>query len=148
MFKLTVRKKLIAVTLILLAVPSLVIGIIGFGNAKTNLGEQGKAGLKNDVKMALEMIELLNKEVEAGNVSLEEAQERFKTAILGEKKADGTRSINKNIDMGEFGYFFALDESGTLLAHPTDEGSKLIFARLMRNRIACSFFIAKKHLAN
>jgi methyl-accepting chemotaxis protein len=123
MFKLTVRKKLIIVTLLLLAIPSLIIGFIGYNTAKTDLGEQGKIGLKNDVNMAIEMISLLNKEVESGKLPLKEAQEVFKATILGEQKSDGTRPINQNINMGKNGYFFVLDETGKFLAHPTKEGS-------------------------
>ena len=126
MYKLTVRKKLITVTLLLLAIPSLVIGLIGFSTAKSNLEDQGKIGLKNNVNMALEMIKSLNEEIENGHLTLEEAQERFRVAILGEKQADGTRPINKNIDMGEYGYFVVYDEAGKNLAHPTKEGVNMI----------------------
>lgn len=129
MFKPTVRKKLITVTLLLLAIPSLVIGLIGFETAKFNLEEQGKTGLKNNVNMALEMIGFLNEEVESGDLTLDEAQERFKVAILGEKQADGTRPINKHIDMGKYGYFIVFDESGKTVAHPTREDENMMDAK-------------------
>lgn len=129
MFKPTVRKKLITVTLLLLAIPSLIIGFIGFETAKTNLEEQGKTGLKNNVNMALEMIEFLNEEVENGDLSIDEAQERFIVSILGEKQADGTRPINQNIDMGEYGYFVVFDENGKTVAHPTKEGQDMMDAK-------------------
>lgn len=125
MLKMTVRKKLILVTLILLAVPSLVIGLISYQTAKLNLDEEGKKGLKNNVTMALEIIEALDEQVEDGELTLEEAQERFKVAILGEKKTDGTRPIHNNIDLGEFGYFMVIDEAGKTLAHPSQEGSEM-----------------------
>lgn len=143
MFKTTVKKKLITVTLILLAVPSLIIGLIGFETAKTNLGERGKIGLKNDVNMALELIEILNDEVENGNLTMEEAQERFKASILGEKQSDGNRPINKNIDMGEFGYFFALDKSGKLLAHPNAEGDVIWDSKDINGMLYVQDFISK-----
>ena len=129
MFKPTVRKKLITVTLLLLALPSLVIGFIGYGTAKSNLEEQGKIGLKNNVNMALEMIASLNEEVKKGDLTLDEAQERVKVALLGEKQADGTRPINKNIDMGKYGYFIVFDKSGKTLAHPTREGENMMAAK-------------------
>ncbi len=126
MVKMTVRKKLITVTLLLLAIPSLIIGFIGYETAKTNLEEQGKISLKNNVNMALEMIESLNEEVTNGHITIEEAQERFKVAILGEKQADGTRPINQNIDMGKYGYFIVFDKAGKTVAHPTKEGEVML----------------------
>ncbi|HHY74020.1 MAG TPA: methyl-accepting chemotaxis protein [Bacillus bacterium] len=125
MFKLTVRKKLISITLLLLAIPSLVIGLISYETAHHNLEEQGMIGLKNNVNMALDMITILNKEVEKGSLSLVEAQERFKETILGKKQADGTRIINNHIDMGQFGYFIAYDETGKALLHPSKEGADM-----------------------
>ncbi|WP_458413684.1 methyl-accepting chemotaxis protein [Schinkia sp. CFF1] len=125
MLTLTIRKKLITVILLLLAIPSLVIGFIGYEISKSHLEVQGEEKLENNVSMAIEMINLLNKDVESGSLSLGEAQERFRSAILGEKQENGIRPINKNIDMGEFGYMFATDQHGTLLAHPTKEGTNI-----------------------
>lgn len=143
MFKLTVRKKLITVTLILLAIPSLFIGFIGYNTAKTGLGEVGKADLKNNVNMAIGMIDLLNKEVENGNLPLQVAQERFKTAILGGEKPDGTRPVNKNVHIGKNGYFFATDKSGKFLAHPTKEGSDVFDSKDSNGVLYIQDFIQK-----
>src|SRR5699024_1093230 len=68
------------------------------------------------------MIETLNEEVEKGNLPLDEAQEKVKVAILGEKQSDGTRPINSNINVGENGYIFVVDNNGKDIAHPFTEG--------------------------
>lgn len=68
------------------------------------------------------MIEALNIEVEKGNLSLEEAQERVKVAVLEEKDSEGNRPINDQLDLGDNGYIFVLDQEGTQIAHPNIEG--------------------------
>ncbi|MNI26396.1 Methyl-accepting chemotaxis protein McpB [compost metagenome] len=45
--------------------------------------------------------------------------------LLGEKKANHTRAINPEFDLGEHGYFFVTDEKGNFLAHPSVEGQNL-----------------------
>ncbi|HHY74784.1 MAG TPA: HAMP domain-containing protein [Bacillus bacterium] len=122
MFKLTVRTKLITVTLLLLAIPCLIIGFIGYEISKSHLEEHGKARLKNNVNLALEIIEILNKDVEKGKLTLEEAQESFKSGVLGDLQNDGTRPINPDIEVGENGYFFAIDDAGNFMMHPKREG--------------------------
>src|SRR5699024_8839393 len=71
------------------------------------------------------MIEALNEEVEKGTLSLEEAQEKVKVAILGEKDSDGVRSVNENLDLGENGYIFILNQDGEQIAHPYTEGTNV-----------------------
>src|SRR5699024_9063176 len=73
----------------------------------------------------IEMIAALNEEVEKGTLSLEEAQERVKVAVLGEKDASGHRPINSNIDMGENGYIAIMDQSGVQVANPAVEGKNV-----------------------
>lgn len=123
--KLTIRNKIFIITLLLLAVPSLIIGFTGYYSAKNSLDESGATGLRNMVRMTIEMIDVLQTEVDKGTLSLEEAQEYVKAHILGEKVADGTRSITTKIDVGENGYFFVVDKEGVLLAHPYLEGQNL-----------------------
>ena len=120
-----IRKKLIAVTLIMLAVPSLIVGILGYYNAKNSLNNQGELRLKNNVKMAIELIDALNKDVEQGLLSLDAAQERVKVQLLGEKDDEGKRPLNKDIVIGQQGYIFALDEKGNTLLHPSMEGKNI-----------------------
>lgn len=124
-FRFSIRNKLIALTLVLLLVPSLIIGLVAYNTAKDNLDELGEIGLVNNVHLILHMIEVLQVEVEAGTLSLEEAQERVKIVMLGELDEEGKRPINPNIDMGEHGYYFVLDNDGLVLAHPVIEGANV-----------------------
>nr|WP_239587082.1 methyl-accepting chemotaxis protein [Bacillus ectoiniformans] len=85
----------------------------------------GEQNLKNDVQFVLSTIELLNKQVESGELPLKEAQEQVKVMMLGERKSDGTRPITDKFDLGASGYMFVLDDNGILLAHPKLEDEDL-----------------------
>ncbi|WP_276355152.1 methyl-accepting chemotaxis protein [Cohnella caldifontis] len=125
MFKLTIRKKLLLVCSVLLVIPIVALGWMSY---QVSAGETNKLienGLRNNVRLALEMIGSLNHAVEGGTVTREQAEEDLKVALLGEKQTDGTRPINPKIDLGENGYFFVLDEKGNLLAHPLLEGQNI-----------------------
>lgn len=123
--KINIRTKLVTITLLILTIPILLIGAVSYTTAKNSLDELGSTGLKNDVKMAVKMIDLLNNEVEKGTLSLEDAQEQVKVKLIGELKEDGERSIDKDIDMGKQGYFFVLDKQGMAVAHPFKDGESL-----------------------
>src|SRR5690625_3601589 len=123
--KLAIRTKLILASVLLLTIPLLVLGILSYQKAKNTLDDYGNTRLQNSVEMTISMISALNKEVEKGNISLEDAQEEVKIAILGEKDAEGKRPINRNIDVGENGYLYILDENGRQVAHPSIEGESV-----------------------
>lgn len=120
--KITIRNKVFIVALLLLAVPSLIIGFSGYYSAKNSLNESGATGLKNLVRQSIQMIDALQQEVDKGTLTVEDAQERVKTYLLGEKTKEGKRPINKKLDIGKNGYFFVLDKEGNEVAHPAIEG--------------------------
>ncbi|WP_130859728.1 methyl-accepting chemotaxis protein [Gracilibacillus phocaeensis] len=119
----SIRAKLITVSILLLIIPITVLGIFSYQKSANSLSELGETNLKNSVALTIELIEALNAEVEEGHLTLEEAQEKVKQAILGEQSSDGTRPINSNINLGENGYMFILDDEGTQITHPFTEGS-------------------------
>ena len=118
----SIKSKLILISVLLLSVPLLAASFISYQISTANLDELGKTNLKNSVEMTIRMIDTLNEEVGKGNITLEQAQEKVKSSILGEKGVDGTRPINKDIDLGENGFLFVLDQKGTQIAHPSLEG--------------------------
>lgn len=111
--------------LFLLIIPSLVIGIISYNLDKKTMQIGGEALIKNNVHFIAETIKIYQERVDAGDMTLEEAQESVKILILGEKDENGHRPINKNIQLGENGYAFIMDEEAVLLAHPNIEGESL-----------------------
>ncbi len=121
----TIRKKLLAVCFFLLIVPILVLGGVAYRVASDETSDLIQKGLKNNVRMANEMLNALDESVKHGTISREEAEESLRIMLLGAKRADNTRPINKTIDLGENGYFYAMDDKGTLLAHPSQEGDNI-----------------------
>ncbi|UZM96986.1 cache domain-containing protein [Lysinibacillus sp. MHQ-1] len=81
----SIKAKLIAFSLLLLMIPLIILGYLSYQQSKSNLESVGKENLRNSVEMTIAMIEQFNQEVEAGNLTLEEAQEKVKVAILGKK---------------------------------------------------------------
>lgn len=116
----SLRFKLITMCLLLLAVPS----IIGYNSANNSLNDLGARSLKNNVRFTIEMIDSLHKYVEEGKISMEEAQEQVKIHILGPKQVDGTRTLNRKIDVGQNGYLYVVNDKGTMIANPTAEGQE------------------------
>ncbi|MDF2716379.1 MAG: methyl-accepting chemotaxis protein [Paenibacillus sp.] len=120
-----IQQKMIAVCLLLLALPTLIVGIVSYNVSKTETDKLIESKLESNVRLTIEMIELMDASVKSGRLSLEEAKEQVRGMLLGEKDKEGKRSINPKIDIGENGYFFVLDSTGNLLAHPSLEGQNI-----------------------
>ncbi|MEK5205506.1 methyl-accepting chemotaxis protein [Psychrobacillus sp. FSL H8-0510] len=121
----SIKVKLVSISILLLTVPLLILGIISYEKSFSSLDNLGNKILKNSVEITIEIIGVLNESVENGDLTLEEAQEKAKMEILGEISAEGTRPINKNIEIGENGYIYILNNEGSLLAHPSLEGQNM-----------------------
>lgn len=118
----SIKPRLITLSALLLIIPLTILGIISYQSSKNSLNELGAVNLANSVEMTIELIDTLNDEVEKGHLSLEDAQEKVKVVILGEKASDGTRPINESFDLGEHGYMFIVDEEANQVASPEIEG--------------------------
>ncbi len=116
---------MIAISLLLLLIPGLIIGLIGYQVAKQELNQSGRIQLQNDVRLVNSTISELNQEVLAHKISLADAQERVKAGILGPLNPKGQRPINHNYNLGKNGYFFILNSKAVEVAHPTLEGKSI-----------------------
>lgn len=125
MLKLTIRKKLMWMSFFLLTLPVVAMGIVSYITTQQETTALIENGLRSNVSLAMETMIVLDRSVQNGSMTLEEAQETFRVMLLGERQADGSRPINPALDLGEHGYFFALDETGTLLAHPKQENDTI-----------------------
>lgn len=121
----SIKKKLLTVSILLLTIPLIILGLFSYQKSSSSLSELGETNLKNSVEYTIELMNVLNEQVENGDLSLDEAKEKVKVAILGEMQADNTRPINKNLDLGENGYVFISDNEGNMIAHPNSEGTNL-----------------------
>ncbi|MEC0228756.1 methyl-accepting chemotaxis protein [Paenibacillus alba] len=125
MIKLTIRRKLLLVSFLLLVVPIIALGLVTNKVSGDSTHALIETGLKNNVRLATEMLNSLDKAVQKGVITKEDAQNQLRVMLLGEKRADNTRPINTHIDLGKNGYFFIMDEKGNLLAHPLLEGQNI-----------------------
>lgn len=123
--KRSIQTKLIIFSLLLLLIPTLIMGGISYEKAKISMDELGKVTLKNSVESTLQLIELTNQQVINGEMTLTEAQESVKIKILGPKGEDGKRPIEYTGDLGENGYLYITNDKGDLVGHPTREGDNL-----------------------
>ncbi|HAM80643.1 methyl-accepting chemotaxis protein [Ornithinibacillus bavariensis] len=121
----SIKKKLITISVMLLIIPMVIIGYVSYEKSSRSLDDLGKTNLKNSVEHTLAMIHSYQDEVKSGTISLQQAQEKVKVAILGEKDEKGKRPINKELDLGENGYMFILDKEGIEVAHPSIEGENI-----------------------
>ncbi|WP_152393500.1 methyl-accepting chemotaxis protein [Paenibacillus guangzhouensis] len=123
-WRFTIRNKLLVISLAILIIPTLLVGSMSIWVSARESDLQMETNLRNTVHMAAELIVSFEDAVKKGALRKEEAQEKMKQLLLGAKQADGTRTINTNINIGEHGYFFVLNDQGDLVAHPTQEGEK------------------------
>lgn len=123
--KLTLKKKLLIMFLTLLILPGIATSTFDYFFAKKSLDELTEKGLRNNVLLALELIESQNELVDAGIISLDEAQEEVKERLIGPKQNDGTRQVTSEFELGENGYFVVFDQDGNTIAHPTIEGKNV-----------------------
>jgi len=121
----TIRKKLLLFCMSLLIIPTLTVGLMSYTTARDATDELIRNNLSNSVKLMNQNIAGMNELVKDGQLPLEQAQEEIKTMMLGAKQPDGTRPINANFDLGKSGYYYAISETGDLLAHPSLEGENL-----------------------
>lgn len=123
--KLSIRQKLIMISSLLLIVPILILGVTSYIVARDQLDLKGEVILQNGVRQVMQLIEAKKLEVSRGDISLEDAQEEIKVMLLGPMDAEGKRPINRNIDLGEHGYFVVYGTEGTEILHPSLEGQNV-----------------------
>lgn len=123
---LSIKKKLLIVSIILLVVPTLFLGIKSYKYAKYELDLKGQIVLQNAVDLAIHLIEEKQEQVNKGQITKEEAQEEIKVFLIGEKnKGDNTRKLGNKIYLGDKGYFAVYDKEGYEVAHPLLEGKNV-----------------------
>lgn len=121
----TIKRKILIMSILALLISNASIGVIGYIVSKDQLNEKGEVILENAVESAIQMIDLAQRGVEAGNFTTEEAQEMVKEYLLGEMQENGERPINSPLDLGENGYIVVYSQEGDEIAHPTLEGENV-----------------------
>ncbi|MFS0576994.1 methyl-accepting chemotaxis protein [Sporosarcina sp. 179-K 3D1 HS] len=124
--KMSVRNKLVSLSVIVILFPILFVGLMNYFVAKKELDQVGRIGLQNGTYAVLDLIEELDTEVKSGSLTLEEAQEKARIRIVGPKGEEGKRAITNRAKYGENFYFFAVTEEGIIEAHPSLDGVNVI----------------------
>ncbi|SJZ93550.1 methyl-accepting chemotaxis protein [Selenihalanaerobacter shriftii] len=121
----SIRFKLLVAFMVLIILPTIILGYFSYQNAKKELTNLGKDKLQRIVKDATLLTDALNKQVQAGEISLDEAKEEAKFKLIGPKtNKKGVREIKNTV--GESGYIYATNSEGIFTLHPRLEGSSFI----------------------
>lgn len=121
----SLRTTLLAMSLLILIIPSSIIGISSYTMAKNNMDESAKLQLKQSTDKAISMINILNQEIYAGHLTLQEAQEKLRVEVLGERNSDNSRNTKEEHKIGKSGYILAIDGNQTVVMAPDSEGQDL-----------------------
>ncbi len=121
----SIKSKILLITILVLIASNVSIGVLGYSISKSQLNEKGEVILQNAVEMTIQIIDLANKEVKKGTISLEDAQESVKEYLLGVKREDGTRPNESPLNLGENGYIVVYSKDGDEIAHPSLEGKNV-----------------------
>src|SRR5690554_1925904 len=107
-FRVTIRTKMIVFSLCLLLIPSFIIGVTSYQVSKQEVNQLIEGKLKDNVNMAIQMIELLDQKVQSGQLHRQEAEEQIKQMLIG-LLDNGKRELNHSVDLGKNGYFFIIN---------------------------------------
>ncbi|MFV8829006.1 methyl-accepting chemotaxis protein [Alkalihalobacterium sp. APHAB7] len=115
--------ELVLIVIIIMVISSSVIGVITFHYSKQEFINTNKADLYHIASAAKTTLIYLEDEVQAGNLTLEEAQERARLLLNGPEvvREDGTTTRDysqSGFRYGVDGYMFAFDSGGTAQVHP------------------------------
>ncbi|MGE5541405.1 MAG: methyl-accepting chemotaxis protein [Bacillota bacterium] len=104
--------KLVALMVAFTVIPTVAVALLSIRSVDSELLKMIEKDLTSQIEMAVALVETQQAQVDAGAVSLEEAQAKVKEAL-------------KPLKVGETGYFYALDGNGRLTCHPAKEGQDL-----------------------
>lgn len=82
----SVRNKLVGLAIIVILIPTVLVGTVNYFVAKIEIDNIGRLSLKNGTLGLMEVIATLDEQVQQGSLTLEQAQERARIQIVGEKK--------------------------------------------------------------
>lgn len=124
-YAISLSNKLIFFIIIVLLGSILASSLTSYFLAKAALDEKGRTILENSVTLAELYTESKYHLVKSGEMKREDVLESIRTQLIGNKKADGTRNLENQVDFGKNGYFIIYDLDGNEVMHPSLEGENV-----------------------
>lgn len=122
----SIKSSLILMFISIILISMSVLGFFTYSVSKKALSNLGENALRNKVNMGIAFMKALEKQVQEGKVTREEAQDLFKVQMLNEKQADGkTRGQNNKLELEIGAYMFAINSKGVEMMHPFKEGDDI-----------------------
>ena len=119
----SISGKLMLLITIIIIVTVLIIGSTSYFIAKNQLLESGKRELQSIVEGAYASLELINEQVETGEITIEEGKNQARILLNGPVDEEGVYDYKQsNFTYKENGYILAYDEDLFLQLHPTRMG--------------------------
>ncbi|MFS0725737.1 methyl-accepting chemotaxis protein [Paenibacillus sp. 1P07SE] len=125
-FRLTIRIKLMLAFLLLMIIPTAIVGMLSYNVSKAETDKLIRNNLQNTVKIANQNIITFHEAVMNGDMSLDQAQAQLKSMLLGFQLPDGSRPGNRSIDLGENGSFMIIDHNGQIVASMSSNEGQLL----------------------
>lgn len=110
-------------TLLIIAVITLTAGVIGGSSyylTKKELVQAGENDIKHLVNTAIVTLSVLDDQVKAGNMTLEEAQAQARVLLSGPQLAEGYDFKNSSFLYKKDGYLVAYDDNYAAVLHPSN----------------------------
>ncbi|WP_058308049.1 methyl-accepting chemotaxis protein [Gracilibacillus massiliensis] len=119
----SISLKLIALITAIITITGIVIGLFSYSVAKDQLLQSGKSELQKITDGAYTVLELLDEEVQAGNLTEEEAKNKARELLNGPINDDNEYDYSQtNFVYKNQGYMLAYDQELVLQLHPTKIG--------------------------
>lgn len=118
-----ISTKLLFGITILILVATTTLGLLSYNFAKNELIKSGKLDLQHIVGNSISAMDLLNQQVEAGNMTLKEAQEEARKLLVGPPESKDGKTIY-DFSQSSFvykneGYLMAYDSNHIAQLHPS-----------------------------
>ncbi|EDL64107.1 methyl-accepting chemotaxis protein [Bacillus sp. SG-1] len=118
-----ISTKLLFGITILILVATTTLGLLSYNFAKNELIKSGKLDLQHIVGNSISAIDLLNQQVEAGNMTLKEAQQEARELLVGPPESKDGKTIY-DFSQSSFvykneGYLMAYDSNHIAQLHPS-----------------------------
>ncbi|RKL66079.1 hypothetical protein CR203_17460 [Salipaludibacillus neizhouensis] len=128
-----IATRIFAIAALFIVLSVVILGYASYESAKSELTEAGQNDLKVRVESAGELLDVLNDRVEAGELTLEEAQEEARVRLAGpivettEEGAPVRDFQDVPYTYGDQGYFYGFMDDGMTVIHPSGNEGKNLF---------------------